>query len=149
MSTLFFGSHELGNLIAFVATCGPYATRDGFRIYARIAADYSAYNARAWQVRYGQSIVATVPHDEHALRCACPRIPDLRRAQDGHTAVRNRSHRGKDLLAPLGRRPPRQGGEVEHRDAAVVEELTTDAANPALGANRSVNRGAPSTSVAR
>ena len=80
MSTIFFGSHELGNLIAFIATCGPYTPRDGFRIYARIAADYSAYNARAWQLRYREPIVSTVPHDEHALRCACPRIPDPHRA---------------------------------------------------------------------
>jgi hypothetical protein len=80
ISTLFFGSHELGNLIAFVATCGPYTRNDGLRIYARIAADYSAYNARAWQVRYGQPIVASVPRDERALRCGCPRIPDLHRA---------------------------------------------------------------------
>jgi hypothetical protein len=80
MSTIFFGPHELGNLIAFIATCGPYTPRDGFRIYARIAADYSAYNARAWQVRYREPIVASLPHDEHALLCACPRIPDVFRA---------------------------------------------------------------------
>ena len=51
-------AEDLGNLIAFIATCGPYAPRDGLRIYARIAADYSAFNARAWQFRYGQPIVA-------------------------------------------------------------------------------------------
>ena len=82
MSTIFFGSHELGNPIAFIAACGPYARNDGhgLRIYARIAADYSAYNARAWQIRYLEPIVAAVPHDERALLCACPRIPDVFRA---------------------------------------------------------------------
>ncbi len=49
-------------------------------MYARIAADHSAYNARAWQIRYPEPIVGTVPHDERTLRCACPRIPDLHRA---------------------------------------------------------------------
>jgi hypothetical protein len=73
-------AEELANLIAFIATCGPYAPRDGLRIYARIAADYSAYNARVAGPIRAAPIVATVPHDKRALRCACPRIPDIHRA---------------------------------------------------------------------
>jgi hypothetical protein len=39
-------AEELGNLIALIATCGPYTPRDEFRIHARIAAEYTGYSAR-------------------------------------------------------------------------------------------------------
>ncbi len=80
MSTIFFGPHELANVVAFIAAGSVYASGDALRIYTRIAADYSANNARAWQVRYYEPIVSTVPHDEAALRRALPRVPDMQRA---------------------------------------------------------------------
>ena len=80
MSTLFFGPDELANVVSFIAAGGPYCHRDALRIYLRIAADYSVYNASAYQGRYHEPIVSVVPHTEHAIAAKLPRVADAARA---------------------------------------------------------------------
>ncbi len=80
MSTIFFGPHELASVVAVIAAGSSCAQRDALRIYTRIAADYSVYNASAWRVRYDEPIAAALPHDEATIHQARPRVPDLKRA---------------------------------------------------------------------
>jgi len=81
MSTFFFGSHELSNLVTFIAVYGPYAPRDGFRIYARIAADYSASSSRSCGFPCLHLPIPSIPSNGlpsihffltgHHFECAC------------------------------------------------------------------------------
>jgi hypothetical protein len=80
MSTLFFGPDELANVVSFIAAGGPYCHRDALRIYLRIAADYSVYNASAYKQRYQEPIVSVLPHTEPAIAAKLPRVADAARA---------------------------------------------------------------------